>query len=135
MNDKEQRIREFAYEIWQTEGCPEGQGERHWEMARKLVEAQDSGIPLSKPNSKPRKSAIKPTDVTYASSMPAQSAEAEVDAGVEPPLPEMKPAKASKGKTAAAAKGKAKPAAATEGAEGTPAGVKKPRTPRTKKDS
>jgi hypothetical protein len=129
MNEQDQRIREFAYEIWQTEGCPEGQGERHWEMARKLVEAQDSGIPLSKPNSKPRKSTIKPTDVTSASSLQAPGAEA------EQPLPEIKPAKAAKpGKTAAAAKGKAKPSA-TEAAEGTPAGVKKTRAPRTKKDS
>ena len=64
MNEQEQRIREFAYEIWQTEGCPEGQGERHWEMARKLVEAQQSGLPMSLPLNKPRKSTTKPTDVS-----------------------------------------------------------------------
>lgn len=127
MNEQEKRIREFAYEIWQTEGCPDGQGERHWEMARKLVEAQDSGVPLSKPNSKPRKSAIKPADVTAASSVPAPAAEA------EQPAPQIKPAKVAKpAKTAAAAKGKAKP---IEGAEGSPAAVKKTRAPRTKKDS
>lgn len=40
MNIDEQRIRERAYQIWESEGCPEGGAERHWEMARKLVEAE-----------------------------------------------------------------------------------------------
>jgi hypothetical protein len=38
INDK--RIREFAYQIWESEGKPEGQDARHWEMARKLAEAE-----------------------------------------------------------------------------------------------
>ena len=42
MSSEEQRIREFAYQIWQSEGCPEGEDERHWAMARKLVEAHGS---------------------------------------------------------------------------------------------
>jgi len=33
MNPQEQRIRELAYEIWLSEGRPEGQEARHWEMA------------------------------------------------------------------------------------------------------
>lgn len=37
MNSNEQRIREFAYQIWQTEGKPHGQAKRHWEMACKLA--------------------------------------------------------------------------------------------------
>ena len=40
MNTHEQRIREFAYQIWQSEGCPSGHEYRHWEMACKLIEAQ-----------------------------------------------------------------------------------------------
>ena len=36
--DREQRIRELAYSIWEQEGRPHGQAERHWEMARKAVE-------------------------------------------------------------------------------------------------
>jgi hypothetical protein len=36
----EQQIREYAYQIWLTEGCPQGQAQRHWEMARQLVEAE-----------------------------------------------------------------------------------------------
>ena len=38
MSDEE-RIRELAYQIWESEGRPEGQTEKHWEMARKLSRA------------------------------------------------------------------------------------------------
>lgn len=34
------RIREFAYQIWESEGKPEGHSERHWEMACKLAATQ-----------------------------------------------------------------------------------------------
>jgi hypothetical protein len=37
---EEERIREFAYRIWQEEGFPDGQAERHWEMARQAVAAE-----------------------------------------------------------------------------------------------
>ena len=40
MSVDEKRIREFAYQIWESEGKPEGQEERHWDMARKLAEAE-----------------------------------------------------------------------------------------------
>lgn len=40
MSADDKRVREFAYQIWESEGKPEGQGERHWEMARKLAEAE-----------------------------------------------------------------------------------------------
>jgi hypothetical protein len=42
MTDKDRRIRELAYRIWEDEGRPEDQAERHWEMARKIVEEADS---------------------------------------------------------------------------------------------
>ena len=35
MSVDEKRVREFAYEIWESEGKPEGQEERHWAMARR----------------------------------------------------------------------------------------------------
>ena len=38
MNTHEQRIREFAYQIWESEGRPIGHESRHWEMATKLAE-------------------------------------------------------------------------------------------------
>jgi hypothetical protein len=40
MSTEDKRIREFAYQIWESEGKPEGQETRHWEMARKLAEAE-----------------------------------------------------------------------------------------------
>lgn len=39
----EERIRELAYQIWQSEGRPSGQHDRHWEMARKLAESGGTG--------------------------------------------------------------------------------------------
>ena len=40
MADDEQRIRQLAYRIWESEGRPDGQEQRHWEMARKIVAAE-----------------------------------------------------------------------------------------------
>ena len=40
MSAKDERIREFAYQIWESEGRPDGQEQRHWEMARKLAQAE-----------------------------------------------------------------------------------------------
>ncbi|HCJ30890.1 MAG TPA: hypothetical protein DHV63_16735 [Pseudomonas sp.] len=127
MNKDEQRIRELAYDIWVSEGRPHGEEERHWEMARKLAEAE-SGQPAEKPASRARKTATKPTDATPAEK-PAKAAKPAKDAK-EPK--DVKPAKA-----AGAAKGTARPkaTAGTEAAEGTPAGVKRTRAPRAKKES
>lgn len=40
MSTDDKRIREFAYQIWESEGKPEGQEARHWEMACKLADAE-----------------------------------------------------------------------------------------------
>ncbi len=40
MSTNEKRIREFAYQIWESEGKPEGQETRHWDMAHKLAQAE-----------------------------------------------------------------------------------------------
>lgn len=40
MSVDEKRIREFAYQIWESEGKPEGREEEHWDKARKLAEAE-----------------------------------------------------------------------------------------------
>lgn len=56
------RTREFAYQIWESEGRPEGQQARHWEMARKLAEAEA----VSEPQSVPRRRISKPKAVTLA---------------------------------------------------------------------
>lgn len=41
MNINEHRVREFAHQIWESEGRPEGQAGRHWEMACKLAATED----------------------------------------------------------------------------------------------
>jgi DUF2934 family protein len=42
MLDKEQLIREAAYHLWEADGRPIGQADRHWEMAMKLTEEAES---------------------------------------------------------------------------------------------
>jgi hypothetical protein len=58
MSIDEQRIREFAFQIWESEGKPSGQQERHWQMASKLAESEttDDEPPPPKPRriSKPK---------------------------------------------------------------------------------
>jgi hypothetical protein len=39
--DREQRIRERAYSLWDEAGRPEGRAEEFWERARGLIEAED----------------------------------------------------------------------------------------------
>ena len=53
----EQRIRELAHQIWESEGRPDGQDARHWEMACKLTEGQPQGDlpPSPAPKPAPRK--------------------------------------------------------------------------------
>jgi hypothetical protein len=67
MNVDEQRIREFAYQIWQSEGCPAGQESRHWEMACKLAEAE-AAAPTARPAARPRR-ASKPKEAPPANDM------------------------------------------------------------------
>lgn len=56
MNTDEQRIREFAFQIWESEGRPHGQHERHWKMATKLAAAEAQALAALKPRriSKPK---------------------------------------------------------------------------------
>ncbi len=42
MSDRENRIREIAYFIWQEEGRPDGQAERHWRSAQAIVESLEA---------------------------------------------------------------------------------------------
>ncbi len=87
MSADEKRIREFAYQIWESEGKPVGQEERHWEMARKLAEAEAEALA---PKATPRKkAAAKPK----AAAEPKAPAEPKVAA-----LPGVKPAAAKKPK-------------------------------------
>ena len=37
----EERVRNLAYKIWESEGRPEGQQQRHWDMALRIVTAEE----------------------------------------------------------------------------------------------
>lgn len=75
MNNEEHRIREFAYQIWESEGRPQGQHERHWEMARKLASSPEQTA--SRPASRARR-ITKPQpapELSTQSSQPSPEAE------------------------------------------------------------
>lgn len=60
MSSDEKCIREFAYQIWESEGRPDGQEERHWEMAHKLAQAQALAPAKAGPRVTKAKTAAKP---------------------------------------------------------------------------
>ncbi len=62
MNQDQQRIRELAYQIWESEGRPSGQEQRHWQMACKLLHSEQQGDLQPAPKKKPatRKPRAKP---------------------------------------------------------------------------
>ena len=84
MSTDDKRIREFAYQIWESEGKPEGQEARHWEMARKLAEAEALAP------KKPAKAAASKTPVSKTAN--GKAGESKVAA----PKTKAKPAAASK---------------------------------------
>ena len=41
MNINEEQVRKHAYQIWESEGRPQNQATRHWEMAQKMAATQN----------------------------------------------------------------------------------------------
>jgi hypothetical protein len=60
----EQQIREYAYQIWLTEGCPQGQAQRHWDMARQLAEAETLAASARPPSARKARSTPTPAKAT-----------------------------------------------------------------------
>lgn len=89
MSVEEKRIREFAYQIWESEGQPEGQEARHWEMARKLAEAEALA-----PKAAPRKPRTTPPAAATGKAKPAAAAPK-----AKPPAPAAKADAAKKPRT------------------------------------
>lgn len=54
MKLNERRVRELAYQIWESEGRPEGQHDRHWRMARSLAETEAANADGTEAAVKPR---------------------------------------------------------------------------------
>jgi hypothetical protein len=40
MQADENRIREYAYQIWESEGKPDGRAEQHWKLACEWLESE-----------------------------------------------------------------------------------------------
>lgn len=96
MSVDEKRVQEFAYLIWESEGRPEGQEERHWEMARKLAEAENENA--SAPAKRTRK-VTKPEAAPAAADQPAAAKKPRAPratATKEPKEPKVKEPKAPK---------------------------------------
>lgn len=47
MADREDRIREEAYQIWLSEGRPEGRAEVHWAEAKEIIALKDGALQSS----------------------------------------------------------------------------------------
>ena len=60
MSNDDKHIREFAYQIWESEGRPEGQEARHWDMAHKLAQAQALAPSKAAPRAARAKAVTKP---------------------------------------------------------------------------
>jgi hypothetical protein len=66
--DREQRIRERAYYLWESEGKPHGRDVEYWERARELVGMEESAgsallpNPMTAPES-PRQTGIEEADI------------------------------------------------------------------------
>jgi hypothetical protein len=42
MEDRQERIRDLAYRIWEEEGRPSDQADRHWQLAQLIVLKEDA---------------------------------------------------------------------------------------------
>lgn len=45
MDDREDKIRARAHEIWEAQGHPEGLADQHWQQAASEIDARDDGGP------------------------------------------------------------------------------------------
>ena len=43
--DLQQRISSKAYALWEADGRPDGQAERHWDEAKEIIALEDVGEP------------------------------------------------------------------------------------------
>lgn len=144
MSADEKRIREFAYQIWESEGQPTGQEERHWEMARKLAEAEALAPNKStvRKSSKPKLPAVdsaqetKPASKTTVKAAPAPKPAdpAKAKTATKPADP-AKAKPAAKSVAASGAKPAAKPAAKPKANSASPLQAEQPAKPAAKKTS
>jgi hypothetical protein len=88
MSTEDKRIRELAHQIWETEGKPHGEDARHWEMARKLAEAE-ALTPSKAPKAaaKPKPKAKPPAPAPKPAAKPSAAPAAKKPAAKKPKAP------------------------------------------------
>ncbi|HSC68270.1 MAG TPA: DUF2934 domain-containing protein [Cellvibrio sp.] len=94
MNPNENRIRDLAYQIWESEGRPHGHSQRHWDTACRLAaetEAVESSHQVQAQIPRTRKASI--TSQGAAVSTDPQAGDAQDQAKAD------KPARKSRAKT------------------------------------
>lgn len=64
--DREQRVRERAYHLWETDGKPNGRDVEYWERARELIGMEESAGSGLLPNPQTHPEAARETGVEEA---------------------------------------------------------------------
>lgn len=64
--DREQRVRERAYHLWEAEGKPHGRDVEYWERARELISIEESRDAGKLPNPQKRTQSVRETGVEEA---------------------------------------------------------------------
>lgn len=83
VNDREQRIRERAYAIWQDEGEPKDSHERHWDAASREIDAQAAASTDAEVTPAPKKPRTPRATATKAAS-PVEPAATASEAAAAP---------------------------------------------------
>lgn len=55
MQLNENRVREYAYKIWEAEGKPDGCAEKHWEMACQSLKEEEQHTDMFIPHQNTKK--------------------------------------------------------------------------------
>lgn len=90
----ENRIRDLAYQIWESEGRPHGQQARHWDIASKLA-AEDIESAFGNPGFDSPAQAVSTTSNASKTNITSQGVAVsnQQQAETKPPKPVRKPAK------------------------------------------
>jgi hypothetical protein len=79
MADRDRRVREVAYRLWEDEGRPDGRDAEHWRRALTLVEAEEALALRSDPPP--------PPEAKPQSPLPPAARESRVAAAPAEPIP------------------------------------------------
>lgn len=77
MTDREKKIRDAAYRLWQEAGQPEGAGDRHWLEAEKMIHDAEETAASAR---KPKRTAKAEAPLASADKKPAKRASPEKNA-------------------------------------------------------